>query len=285
MSILTAIFQAIGQALTWVLPISESGHSAIFHDFSGRFTNACSQLTGVIHIGIALGIIAGFHKLFLHLAKNFFQGWNELFRKKLDIKKSSQQRKFMYMTILSFVPMLIYLLPAGRYSSVFSLFHRTSYNGSLIGEGICFAFTGLLLISVSGLLEKRNNPFPQILQAIILGITAFFAVPSAGSSLVAGVFCIALIVGMNDKSALRYSMVMSSMVLFVSGIIELCTGVTKIGVAPAVIALVVSAVTAFFAVKILIFTIKNNYLKFFAIYDISIGIICLVIGVFEVVIK
>ncbi len=50
MSVLTAIFQAIGQAISWVLPISESGHSAIFHNFSGRFTNACSQLTGVVHI-------------------------------------------------------------------------------------------------------------------------------------------------------------------------------------------------------------------------------------------
>ena len=73
MWILTAIFQAIGQAFTWVFPVSESGHSVIFHNFSGRFTNACSQLTGVIHIGIAIGLFIAFYKLFISLSKIFLQ--------------------------------------------------------------------------------------------------------------------------------------------------------------------------------------------------------------------
>ena len=83
MSVLTAIFQAIGQAVSWVLPVSESGHSAIFHNFSGRFTNACSQLTGVIHIGIAIGIFVAFIKLFVLLFKNFTGAWGDIFKKKL----------------------------------------------------------------------------------------------------------------------------------------------------------------------------------------------------------
>lgn len=285
MSILTAIFQAIGQALTWVLPISESGHSAIFHDFSGRFSNACSQLTGVIHIGIALGIIISFYKLFLHLSKNFFAGWNELFHKRLDIKQSSPQRNFMYMTVLSFVPLLVYLMPAGKYGNVYMLFHRTSFNGNLLGEGICFALTGALLIAAQAKLDKRSKPLPQLLQAVVLGIVALLAVPCAGSSLVAGVFCIALIIGMSDKYALRYSMVLSTMILLVMGVIEICVGVTKVSIISAVIALAVSALTAFFAVKILLYVIKNKNLKFFAWYDIAIGFVCVLIGIFEIVIK
>lgn len=55
------------------VPVSESGHSVIFHNFSGRFTNACSQLTGVIHIGIAIGLFIAFYKLFISLFKNFSQ--------------------------------------------------------------------------------------------------------------------------------------------------------------------------------------------------------------------
>ena len=86
MWILTAIFQAIGQAFTWVFPVSESGHSVIFHNFSGRFTNACSQLTGVIHIGIAIGLFIAFYKLFISLFKNFFATWNDIFHKRLDLK-------------------------------------------------------------------------------------------------------------------------------------------------------------------------------------------------------
>ncbi|MDE5985525.1 MAG: undecaprenyl-diphosphate phosphatase [Eubacterium sp.] len=285
MWILTAIFQAIGQALSWIFPISESGHSAIFHDFAGRFTNACSQLTGVIHIGIAVGIIAAFYKLFLQLAKNFFGGWNDLFHKRLDVKKSSPQRKFMYMTILSFAPMIFYAIPAGKYGNVYSVFHRMSYNGNLLGEGICIALTGALLIVTASMLDKNNKPIPPVLQAIIIGIIAFLAVPTSGASLIAGVFCVAVILGMSDKYALRYSMVLSTMVLFVMGIVEICVGVTKISIVSAVIGFIISAVITYLAVKVLIFVIKNKALKYFAWYDIVLGVLCAVIGIFEIVIK
>lgn len=285
MWILTAIFQAIGQALTWVLPISESGHSAIFHNFSGRFSGACSQLTGVVHIGIAIGIIAAFYKLFLHLGKNFFTAWNDLFHKRLDIKKSSPQRNFMYMTILSFVPMLFYLIPAGKYGNVYQVFHRTSYDNTLLGEGICIALTGVLLIVTESMLDKKNKSLPPVLQALIIGVIAFLAVPSAGCSLVAGVFCVAFLVGMSDKYAIRYSMVLSAMVLLVMGVIEICIGVTKINIISAIIGVVISAVVSFFAVKLLLYVIKNKSLKFFAWYDIALGLICFVIGIFEIVIK
>lgn len=285
MWILTAIFQAIGQALTWVFPISESGHSAIFHNFSGRYTNACSQLTGVIHIGIAIGIIIAFYKMFFSLFKNFFGGWNDLFHKKLDVKKSSSQRKFMYMTILSFVPMIFYLIPAGKYGNVYQVFNRTSYNDIILGEGICIALTGVLLMITESMLDKKNKAMPPIAQALIIGIVAFLAVPTAGCSLVAGVFCVAVLLGMSDKYALRYSMVLSTMVLLVMGIIEICVGITKIHMISAVLGLIISAAVTFFCVKVLLFVIKNKALKYFAWYDIVLGFICLIIGIFEIVTK
>ena len=191
----------------------------------------------------------------------------------------------MYMTILSFVPMIFYVIPAGEYGNVYSVFHRMSYNGNLLGEGICLAFTGALLIVTASMLDKKYKSVPQLLQAIIIGIIAFLAVPTAGASLIAGVFCTAVLLGMSDKYALRYSMVLSTMVLIVMGIIELCIGVTKISIISAVIGLVISAVITYLAVKVLIFVIKNKALKYFAWYDIVLGVLCAVIGIFEIVIK
>ncbi len=285
MLIIKTILQAIGQAIAWIFPISESGHSSIFHDFSGRYTGACSQLTGVIHIGIAVGIIAALYKLFIHLSKNFFLSWFELFKKRLDIKSPSPQRKFMFMTILSFVPLAFYLVPAGKYTNIYAVFNRLSYNGNLLGEGICFALTGALLIVIASMLNKRLNPLPAWAQALLTGIVAFLAIPTPGCSLVAGVFCIAVITGLNDKYALRYSMVMSVMVLVIKGIIEICTGVTSISVLQAVIAVIFAAAAAFMSVKVLIFVIKKNQLKFFAFYDMAIGFVCFIIGVFEIAVK
>lgn len=285
MSILTAIFQAILQAIAWILPISESGHSAIFHDFSARFTNACSQLTGIIHIGIAVGIIIAMYKLFMQLFKNFIGCWSDLFHKQPDLKGKTGQRKFMFMTLISFAPMLFYLIPAGKYGNVYGIFNRMSYNGNLIGEGICIALTGVLIITAFSLVDKKLKPIPMPLQALIIGVAAFLAVPTAGCSLIGAVLCIGILVGLSDKYALRYAMVMSVMVLIVKGIIEICVGVTTVSVIQIILALVFSIAVSFFAVKILIFLIKNKHLNLVAIYDIAIGLICFVIGVFEIVVK
>lgn len=285
MWIITAIFQAIGQALTWILPVSESGHSAIFHTFSQRYTGACSQLTGVIHIGIAIGIIAVFYKLFFYLAKSFFGAWNELFHKKLDLKHPTSQRSFMLMTILSFALMIFYLIPAGKYGNVYGIFNSTSHNESLLGEGIFIALTGVLLMVTQSMFDKRSKPLPNFAKALILGLVAFIAVPTGGCSLVAGVFCVAILLGMSDKYALRYSMVMSVMVLLVRGIIEICVAVTTVNVVGALIAIVVAAAVTFFAIKIMLYIIKIRALNFFAWYDIALGAVCLVTGVFQLILK
>ncbi len=78
---------------------------------------------------------------------------------------------------------------------------------------------------------------------------------------------------------------MSVMILLVMGVIELCTAVTKITILSAVIGLVVAAVVSFFASKLLIFIIKEKKLRLFGIYDAAIGLLVLIIGIFEVVVK
>lgn len=285
MSILTAIFQAIGQALTWIFPISESGHSAIFHNFAGRYTNACSQLTGVIHIGIALGIIITFYKLFFKLFKDFFDGWNDLFHKRLDVKNSSSVRKFEYMTIASFVPLILYIIPAGKYVNLFSLIHSTSYDNNLLIEGICILLTGLLIAVAAKRMNVKVNPLPQIFQALLLGFAVLFALALPGGSVVGAVLCIGILTGMSYKISFRYSMVMSVMLLLVSGIIELCTAVTPVSVLCAVIAVVVSAVCTYLFIKLFSYIMKKGLLKYVAWYDFALGGICLVTGLFQIIAK
>ena len=67
MSVLNAVFQALVRALTWVFPLSESGHLGVLNDFSGRADGSVYALTGVIHIGIALGIVLAMYRLFFQL--------------------------------------------------------------------------------------------------------------------------------------------------------------------------------------------------------------------------
>ncbi len=285
MSVLTAIFQAIAQAVTWIFPISENGHSAVFHDFSGRFTNACSQLTGIVHIGIAIGIFIALFRMFVNLFKNFFSGWNDLFHKRLDIKGASSTRSFMFMTVLSFSLFIIYLVPLGEKGNIYQLLNYTTYNGNIFGEGICFVLTGILLITALSVIDRKRKTLPKVLQALLVGLGAFFAVPTGGCSLVAAVFSLAVLAGMSEKYAIRYSMVLSVPVLIVMGIIELCTAVTSLTAVTAVLGLIISVLVSFFAVKFLIYLVNNKAVKYFAVYDIALGAVCFVVGIFEIIIK
>lgn len=219
------------------------------------------------------------------LFKNFIGSWNDIFHKRLDIKNPKPARSFMFMTVLSFVPMIFYLIPAGKYGNIYSVFHRVSYNENLVGEGICMLLTGALLIVTCSVMEKKLNPVAPFLQAILIGFIVFLAVPTAGCSVIGAVFCVGIILGMNEKTALRYSVVMSVMILLVMGVVELCTAVTKITILSAVIGLVIAAAVSFFASKLLIFMIKDKKLRLFGIYDAAIGFIVLIIGIFEVVVK
>lgn len=285
MWILTSIFQAIGQALTWVLPVSESGHSVIFHNSSGRFSNACSQLTGVVHIGIAIGLVIAFYKLFVNLFKNFFGTFDDIFHKKLDLKNITPQRNFMYMTVLSFMFFIIYAIPAGKYGNFYMVFHRTSFNKTILGEGICMALLGVLLIVTNTLINSSRNKLPDWANAIILGMIAFLALPTGGCSFMGAIFAFGILLGMSQKYAIRYAVTMSVPTLIVMGIVELCVAVTKINIFSALIGIIVSAAISFFAVKLFIFIVNKKALNYIAYYDISIGVISAIIGAFQLVIK
>lgn len=286
MSILTAIIQAVLQALSWVLPISEYGHSSLFHDFAGRTSGSCSAITGVIHIGIAIGIVIAFYKLFFSLSKEFFLTFRDLFKKELKGSAKAPARSFMYMTLISFVPMLLWLIPTGKNGFLFSLLRKTGYNGTLLDDGIFFVITGVLVLAAAKQLSlERNNKNVAVISAVIAGIACVVLVPVSGLSLVAGVFAVFMLLGVSKKLALRYSFVMSVPVLVVMGIVQICISVTPAGIAEIILGLVISAAVSFIAVKLLQWIINTHKLKFFGIYDIGIGVIAAVIGIFELILK
>lgn len=286
MSIITVIFQAIGQALTFVLPISEGGHSSIFHELSGRYSGACSQLTGLVHLGIALGLVIVFYKLFIGLFVQFFGTWGDLFRKRLDMKKVSPGRHFMFMSILSFVPMLFHLIPAGKYGNVYGFLKYSTYNGTLLDDGIWFAImAGLLIFAPLRLKKESPNKKINIVFAMILGISAFLAVPVSGLSLIGVVFAVAVLLGISPKAALRYAIVLSVPVLIVMGIIELFVCVTYVSVILGILAVILSAAATYLAAKTLVYLVNNTKLTAFAYYNLGMGLICVLVGFVQIIIK
>lgn len=286
MSILTAIFQALFQAVCRIFPISETAHSSIFHDFAGRFSGECSSLTGIVHIGIAVGIVAAMYKFFFKMSREFFSTFGDIFKKRLKGNKPSNSRHFMYMTLISFCPMILWLIPFGKYGFFYNFLRVTQFNMTLLDDGIFLAITGAMLIIATFELAKSRLTKPVgVYAAVVIGALSVLFIPVSGFSFIGMVFAVLVLFGVNKKLALNYGLVMSVPVLVVTGIIEICLSVTHVGVASIIIGLVISIVAAFFSTVFLKFVVNKGYLKYIGIYDVSLGVIILIIGIFELILR
>ena len=286
MSILTAIFQALFQAVCRIFPISETAHSSVFHDFAGRFSGECSSLTGIVHIGIAVGIVIASYKLFLKMSYELFSTVGDVFKKRLKGSKPSGARHYMYMTLMSFCPMLLWLIPCGKYGLLYNVLRTTQFNKTLLDDGLFLAITGVLLIFASVQLAKSSIPKPVAeLPAIIVGVLSVLLIPVSGFSFIGVVLAVLVLFGVSKRHAINYALLMSVPVLVVSGIVEICISVTHVGVASIIIGLVISIVASFFSTVFLKYFVSKGYLKYFGYYDVAVGIIILVIGIFELILR
>lgn len=264
--------------------MSESGHSAIFHDFAGRYSATCSELTGLVHIGIAIGIIIAFYKVFIKLIYEFFAGWSEVFKKNLNLSETTNSRKFMYLTLLPYVLLPFYFIPIGDKGNVYDLLNSVSYNGNVLSEGICFLIMAVLLLLASFRLSKNEKGNPLGLPAaIITAILMFITIPVAGFSAPVIAICIPVLLGVNKKVAFRYFTALSAPILIVFGIAEIVKCVTYVTVIEGIIAVVVAAAAAYLCSKILLFIVSKNHLKYFSYYNFAIGGIAVIAGVIELI--
>lgn len=285
MSVLTAIFQAIFQAICWIFPISESGHSSLFHDFASRDSGACSALTGIVHIGIAIGIIVAMYSLFFGLIKEFFSIASDVFKKRIKGSTPTPRRSFLYMALLSFVPMILWVIPTGK-GLLYTVLRSTCHNASVMEDGLFFIVTGVLvLLSSRAIKIAHNNKNITWLPAIVAGVANVFLVPVAGLSSIAGVFAILMIFGVSKKLAFRYAFVLNMPVLVVMGIVEICKSVTPASLVQFIIAFILSIAVSFLCVRVLKWIMDKQYYGYFGVYDIAIGAIAFVIGIFELIIK
>ena len=286
LSILTAILNAFLQAIGWLMPISESGHSAIYHDFAGTANGAVWTVTGVIHIGIAIGIVLASFGIFKKLGVELFNTGKELVHKQLDIKNAKPARSLLYMLIISFVPMLLWLIPIGKYGFLFKVLRSLSYNGTILDEGVCIAFTGILLfLAVRQMNLSRNDKPVTLIPALVIGVACVVLIPTAGMSMTAGIFTILILFGITKNIAYRYCLVMSAPLLLVMGIVEAATAAYKAGIVEIIVGLVLSVAASFICTRLLKFIIAKSYLVYFSYYDFALGGLAVIIGAIQLLVR
>lgn len=252
------VFLAVLQGLTEFLPVSSSGHLVLFGSAFGFSGDENLALGVLLHAG-SLAAIVTF----------YFNTLIGFFRK--------EQFKLLLMVIVGSVPAGIAgvsLELSGINTALFS-------NPAAVGLAFWITATILRMTSKTKLCAKCEPVELKnitLRQALTVGITQAFAIlpgiSRSGSTIAAGVLC-----GIKREDAAAFSFLLATPAICGAILLELLKmhnhGVVFQGQAlPLIVAVAVSALVSFGALKLLVNIIKKGKLIWFSWYLYAVGAVC-----------
>lgn len=258
MSILVAALLGLIQGLAEFLPISSSGHLNLLHALFGLETDNQLLFNILLHVGTLIPVVIV-----------FWRDWINMLRHPIRDK-----------TLLL---LFIASLPALAAKLLFDeqLDYYEVHNAIL---GVCFLFTGLLLILTQiiakrrerlGKADKKVGVFEALLMGVMQAVGMLPGVSRSGSTIFGGVAG-----GLKRETAAKFSFMMSAPAI-VAGMLSEGRSVLKggglqllSGDIPAIaVGMLVAAVSGYFAIRFMLKLISKVSLVWFALYVILLGIL------------
>lgn len=290
--VIHALFLGIIQGLSEFLPISSSGHMSLFRHFSSMATEGSDLFSAMLHIGTLVAIFIVFYKPIYELFLEFLSCFKDLFARKFDgfkIKNMSVTRRMLFMFVISCVPLLLLLMPVGGGNNFMDAVDVFSSDDSIKAEGICFMFTGMILLLATFASENRkkfNNITP--FSAVVIGFAQLLAACFPGISRSGTTVSAAMCCGVSKNNAIRYSFILSIPAVLASGLVEFKDALETpeiVPVFPLLVGITASAVVGIFSIRLLQLIMKKNLYKYFGIYCVALGFIVVIIGAVEAFVK
>lgn len=283
MSLFQAIIMALIQGLTEFLPVSSSGHLALFKILFDVETDTGILYDVLLHVGTLAAICLVYYKdifrLFVEgcgIVRDAFVNVVIFFRNKLHRQDERYRevigngyRKFAMLIIVSTIP-----------TGVIGFFGREVVKMAseiLIVPGICLIITGILLVAADHM--KEGNKLPKSVtytEAFGIGIAQGVAT-LPGLSRSGTTIAVCLLTGCQRSFAVKYSFLMSIPAILGALVLEL-SDLSKVTVAPAeigyyIIGMVIAAVVGYICIKVMLAIVRKKKFTFFAIYCYAIGIL------------
>lgn len=281
MSFLQAILMAVIQGITEFLPVSSSGHLALFKILFGVETDTGILYDVLLHAGTLMAICLVYYKdiyrLFAEgcgILRDVFVNIVIFFRNKL--KKDEERyrvvvgngyRKFVMLVVVSTIP-----------TGVIGFFGRevvAMASEILIVPGICLIITGILLLIADH--TKEGSKLPKSVtytQAFGIGIAQGIAtlpgISRSGTTITACLLC-----GYQRKFAVKYSFIMSIPAILGALVLEL-KDFGEIAAAPAeigyyIVGMLIAAVVGYICIKTMLVIVRRKKFTIFAIYCFIVG--------------
>lgn len=304
MSIFEAIIQGIIQGITEFLPISSSGHLSISkHIFNIRMPGILFDI--MLHLGTLVAVVFVYRHTIGNLIVEFFKLIGDLIHRRFKWGEMNDSRRLLIMLVIGLLPLFCLFLPIpGTEMKIKDLSELFATDNDIAVEGAALLVTALLLFLGIRASKRPNHRSRKrigaharresvdgrtaitLKDAIIIGVTQFFAAVFPGISRSGSTLSAGLMSGLKKQTALDYSFVLGIPAILAAAVVsvtDVASGdVEQIGgMHILIIGIVVSAVVGFFAIKLLRWLVKSDRLQIFAYYTLIVGAIVLIVGVAE----
>ena len=291
MTLVQAIFMGIIQGLTEFLPVSSSGHLALFKILFGVKTDTGMLFDVLLHVGTLAAICTVYYR---DIAKLFIEGlcivrdvilnigifFRNCFFKASGRRNGGEAVLLPYRRIVSngyrkFVLLiLVSTIPTGVIGYVGKNVVEQA-SEILLVPGICLILTGVLLLIADHAKEGEKLPknvtySNAFLIGISQGVATLPGLSRSGTTITA-----CLISGFNRKFAVKYSFIMSIPAILGAMVLELKdftpAAVPGLEISYYAVGMVIAAVLGYICIKTMLFIVKKQKFTGFAIYCFIIG--------------
>ena len=293
MSLLEAIILGFIQGVTEFLPVSSSGHLAIFKNFFG-LKEAGIAFDILLHVGTLVAVFVCFWKdiwelivngvgIIVDACKNIGVFFMNLFGGSKSGKKpyhkviSTPYRRYVMLVIIATIPTgIMGILLKDTIEKV---------SMTLIVPGICLLMTSIILLIADNAKDgKENEGNVSYKKAGFVGICQGFAtlpgISRSGTTITA-----CLLAGMDRAFAVKFSFIVSIPTILGAAILDVPDmfkeSISGTEMVNYIVGVVVSALVGYICIKTMLKVVRKKKFKGFAAYCAIMGLIA-VIGFFVI---
>lgn len=288
MKIVHAIFMGLIQGLTEFLPVSSSGHLAIFKNLFNVNTDTGILFDVLLHVATLIAVCVVYYKDVIGMIVEFFKmlgdiiyNFLELFKAEKNYRKviSNMHRKLVLMILISSVPTAIIGFTAKKLGLIESL------EATLLAPGIFLIITAILLFFADRIKEgdktiKEATYTDSLFLGIAQGIATMPGLSRSGTTIFSCLLC-----KFDRNLAVKYSFLMSLPAIGGAALLEILDVDTALisgsDVISYIIGMIVAGIVGYICIKVMLLIVRKKKFIYFSIYCLVIGLLA-VIGYFMV---
>ena len=286
MTLLEAILLGLIQGLTEFLPVSSSGHLAIFQYIFNVNTDTGMLFEVMLHLGTLLAVCIVFFKDIKRLVVEGIGILLDLFSNvKVRLGRSkAKKRRIVTNAYRKFVLLImVTTIPTGIIGIIINN-HMEAATASLLVPGMCLIVNAIILLVVGSLpggkkKVKRASYKDAAMIGIAQGLAVLPGISRSGSTISA---CLGL--RFDRNFAVKYSFIASLPAIIGANILEL----RHLGDALAsgdsffyyIIGMIVAGVSGYICIRVMMYVVSEKKFTYFAYYCAAVGIISLIFHFF-----